>query len=690
MSAQALRADPYAPPGVAVRGDSARRDPLELLGLGALILLAPAAVIYLSFNAGGYFPSAPGFVAIILAQALLARTLLAQRPFEGFSRTLAVALGALALYAAWELASALWSGATARALDGFDRTLLYVLALALFGSLRYTRERMAWLLRGLVLGMSAVCLIGLISRLQPHTWPTASTFFSSRLSYPLTYWNAEGMLAASALIMGFHLSADRGEHRLVRALAATLLPGLAATLLLTFSRGALGVAAVGVVAYCLLTRLSTLPSALLAAVPASAIAMHSAWDATELASFHPTSAAAVSQGRHVAGVVVLCMLGAGLLRALLTPVDRRIEGLRIVRTPPALKLRVGLGASVAVLALAVALVAGAGGKVHNEYDKFVHGSGHPSEAQTRERLTDPGNNGRVSLWDTALRIYKTDELHGTGAGTYQELYPRYRSEGLYVTDAHSLYLQSLAELGLVGLALILVVILTILTGLARRMRGQDRGLYAALLAAFGAWSVHQAFDWDWQMPAVTIGLLMLVGLALARPAAGRRGPRGLPASRTIVALGWLLLAVAPLLGSVSYARLQDSAQQLRRGDCTAAKHDALSSLSLSAKRPQAYAIIGVCDLEQGFAPAAVSAMATATSLEPGSWEEQYWLAVARAGAGLDPRGAIGRAVRLNPLDSQLRRAASDLSGNDPRRWEGVASALLHRALASGKFSITSI
>ena len=56
-------------------------------------------------------------MAIVFAQALVLRTTLAARPFEGFSRALAVPLAALVLYAAWQLASALWSHATARTLD---------------------------------------------------------------------------------------------------------------------------------------------------------------------------------------------------------------------------------------------------------------------------------------------------------------------------------------------------------------------------------------------------------------------------------------------------------------------------------------------------------------------------------------------------------------------------------------------
>jgi O-Antigen ligase len=667
-----------------------RRSSAESIGLVALVLIAPAALIYLSFNAGGYFPSAPGFVAIVFAQALVLRTTLAARPFEGFSRALAIPLAALALYAAFQLASALWSHAAARTLDNYDRTLLYVLAFALFGSLRYTRIRLSWLVRALFAGLAAVCLIGLISRVLPHTWPTASSFFADRLNYPLTYWNAEGMIAAIVLILGFHLCADRAEHWSVRIGAATLLPGVATTLLLTFSRGALGAAVIGLLAYCLLTRASTLPTALLAIAPPTAVALRSAWDATALASTHPTSPTAVSEGHHVAVVVGVCMLAAGPLRAALLLADGRIARLALVRVPPRRAVRVGVGVGVGVVVVGVALALGASGFADREYDKFVDGTAGVHAVQTRERLSDPANNGRLPLWEAAVRIYETQKLRGTGAGTYQQYYFRYRTEAQYVTDAHSLYLQSLAELGLVGFALIALVVFGILGGLAARIRGPGRALYAALFAVALAWAVHQAFDWDWQMPAVTLGLFMLSGLALARPRDGRAGLSGLPAGRTLVALGWLVLAVTPLLVSTSYARLRNSGQALKHGNCVSAKREAISSLSLSAKRPQAYAIVGVCDLEQGFAQAAVPAMAEAEALEPESWEQHYWLAVAQAAAGIDPHAEIRRALELDPLEAGVRHAVGKLNSDSPRAWELAAPRLRLEALTSGKFSITNL
>ncbi len=90
-----------------------------------------------------------------------------------------------------------------------------------------------------------------------------------------------------------------------------------------------------------------------------------------------------------------------------------------------------------------------------------------------------------------------------------------------MTDAHSLYLQSLAELGIVGFVLILVVVL----GDPRRPghadpRAPTERCTPRCSPTSLAWAVHQAFDWDWQMPAVTLGVFMLAGLALARPRTG--------------------------------------------------------------------------------------------------------------------------------------------------------------------------
>ena len=85
-----------------------------------------------------------------------------------------------------------------------------------------------------------------------------------------------------------------------------------------------------------------------------------------------------------------------------------------------------------------------------------------------------------------------------------------------VRDAHSLWLETAAELGLVGLAL--------LAAFARRRRGRARRARAAATpaavagpaAALAVWAAHSAIDWDWEMPGgATLTALVLAGLVLA-------------------------------------------------------------------------------------------------------------------------------------------------------------------------------
>src|SRR5207249_9310296 len=135
------------------------------------------------FDAGGYFPPAPAVVALLFAQFLLVRVLRSRHPFAGISGAVLVAVAALGLYAALTLASALWSHSLSRALIEFDRVWMYLLALVLFGTVRASGADLRWLIRGLVLGCSIVCLAGLISRVAPDVWHTAPDVANERLSY---------------------------------------------------------------------------------------------------------------------------------------------------------------------------------------------------------------------------------------------------------------------------------------------------------------------------------------------------------------------------------------------------------------------------------------------------------------------------------------------------------------------------
>ena len=660
------------------------------LGLIALIGLAPASIVYLSFNQGGFFPSSTGLAAIGFAAALVLRTTLAEHPFEGYNRQLGILLLALTFFALWQLASGVWSHDTARALDAYDRTLLYLLALALFGSLPRTAARMKWLIRSLAAGLTAVCLAGLISRVLPHVWPTAAGYYTNRLNYPLTYWNAEGLLAAVTSILLIHLASSEDEHPLGRVIAATFVPAIAATMLLTFSRGALAVGILGVIAFLLVGRPRALLGAAVALVPTTAIALHSAYAAELLATGTPTSAGAVAQGRHVALTVGFCMLAAGFLRAVMLLPDAMViraltrwRGRRV--SWRAVAVVTGIAASIAIIVMALS------GFIGREYNQFAHGIG-TSPTVTRDRLASVSGENRVELWRLALDAFRARPLLGSGAGTYEWYYAQHRAtmRGGSVTDAHNLYAQTLAELGIVGFIPLAIVVLGVVALLARRIRGPDRTAYAALFTAIAGWAIHSGFDWDWQMPAVTLGIFIAAGLSLASSQAsnGRKlvGSR----NRTPMAVGWLVLAVAPLLIGVSYARLRASGQEFSAGNCVKARQSAFSSISLLADRPEPYEIISFCDLQLGFPVEGLQAAQKAVHYERNNWNYRYGLSIALAENGMNPRPAAAQALRMNPRETIVQDAVAAFSRAGPTGWEQVAPQLLVGALQSGRLAISNL
>src|SRR3954468_12312253 len=211
-----------------------------------LMLLAPAAlVVYLAFNAGGFFPREVAIAVIASAQAFVLYVSLAQNPFSRLSWQMAVATSAMALFALWILASQLWSDAPGRSLLEFDRALLYLLILLTFSFIGGGAERLRFAVRVFAGVMAGVAICALITRLLPDVWPTAPGFQNNRLSFPLTYWNALGIFAGFALILCFHLTCSGREPRAIRVAAAAAVPAVATTIFFCFSRGPIYFTAIG-------------------------------------------------------------------------------------------------------------------------------------------------------------------------------------------------------------------------------------------------------------------------------------------------------------------------------------------------------------------------------------------------------------------------------------------------------------
>ena len=577
------------------------------------MLIPGAMTLALAFRSGGFFAGATGLAAAEMAVLTAVRFALARKPLVGFSRYLLVAVAAMAVLAGWTLLSANWSHSFARALPAYSEVVLYGLALVCFGSFPFNPARtrtMAWGVAGAIV---IVCGAALTARLLPHLIFDPSLVDTGRLGYPLTYWNALGILACVGLVLCFHFSADAREPAPARILGAAAVPLLATTLLYTLSRGAIWAAVAALLLYLVVGRPRGVGGALLAAVPTTAFVLVVATPIPEHLKGYPD----VVAGHGVPAVLLLCMAAAAGLRAAALPLDRAALRLRLP-TPRREPLLAGGAAALALLA-ALFVALGGPGVASEKWSEFTDRA-DTGPAQGESRLLSARPEARLALWGFALDAYRENELHGTGAGTYQLAFERNRESDGHIVDAHSVYLEALGDLGLVGTAALILALVAILAAFAYRARGPDRALFAALLAAGLAWAVHAGVDWDWQMPAVTLWLFALGGTALSRSLKRRRKRVRTPLRKAAVRVGGiaacLVLAFLPAKLAISQGRLEDAIAALDRGDCGAARDHARSSLDAVGQRPAPYAVIGYCDLEQRRWPNAARAMADAQQRDP--------------------------------------------------------------------------
>ena len=662
------------------------------VGLALLLGLPGTLTVYFAFNSGGMFEVTTAFGTLVVLVAMAVGVTLARKSLAGLAPRGLLACGLLALFALWTLLSARWSHATGRALVAFDRALLYLAILTLFACIPRSVRRLRWMLRGLLLGSVAVSVIGLTSRVLPALWPTGHGLAEERLSYPVTYWNTFALLVGVACILAVHHTCDEREPPGVRICAAGVLPLLGATLLLTFSRGALGVTALGVLVYVVIARPRGLLGGVLAIAPTTALAVSRTYSAELVQKGTPLTPAAIAQGHHLALTLGACGLAAALLRALALALDARMVRISITRSRSRrMSLIAAAGAGVVVLLVFIAAHGPA--RIHDQYEKFVNNTHEAAEAEgSRGHLLYAGNDGRLSLWHVALDAYRSDPLQGTGAGTYRVQWERHQQAPYDRVYAYSLYAEVLGELGLVGIVLLGASLLSILVAIAVRARGPGRSVYAVAFALVLAWIVHVGVDIDWQTPAVSVFVFALGGLALARsgeqsvPAAAldrrsrhsqagalaRASSRGLS---PVLALACLAVALVPARMALAQARLQDSIDALDTGSCARAQASARGAISVLDTGSRPYEVLAMCAARRGDPRSAVALAHMAVAHDPDYWEPHYVLALAEGVGGIDPREQARIAYQDDPLGQLPRLAVASFRGRDPRWWPPVAQAL---------------
>lgn len=592
---------------------------------------------------------------------------MARRPFAGWSGALALASGALALFGVWALLSALWSDAPVRSLTEFDRVLLYALVLVLTGSAAARVGDLAMLLRWTAAAFGAIALAGLLTRLAPGTFPISAGFLPERIAFPLTYWNAMGIACALAVLLAVHLSASGREPRWVRVLAAAALPMAGVTLYLTFSRGAIWALPVGIVLYVLCAQPRGLLTAAVAAIPAG-VAVWVAYGAELLARADYDTAAAAPQARRVGLVLIACCVAAGALRAGLLLVDARVE-----RVPLPRRARPGFAVGVVAVLVVGGVAVGAPGKLGNALDTFREGQ-YFSEADLRDRLTSTVDNGRIDNWRVAMDGFRESPLHGTGAGTYRITWDHERPDPIKMNDGHSLYLETLSELGVVGLVLLVIALGTILVGAALRLGGPERHAYAMLVAGGTMLALHAGVDWDWEMPALFVWLFGAGGVALAARD-GRLGELG-RTPRVLASLAVLALAITPALFWWSQGPLDDAGEAWQARNCNVAIDSALTATERFGTRPEPWLVLAYCDARLGDYTLARRAVDAARDRDPDNWQYAYAQAIIAGIAGQDPLPYAEEALRLNPLEAYTRTLVADLRSakTEARRREVAGRA----------------
>jgi hypothetical protein len=637
----------------------------------ACAVLGPAAITaYLAFRSGGYFAGAPAIIAVVLAIALVLRLMLAERPFEGFGPAMVLATVGLGGFAVWTLASAFWSHAPAQALIAFDRALMYWLALVLFGSFGWRSERLLWAVRALAATIFVIAALSLITRILPHVHSIPAGVSRDRLSYPISYWNGLGVFLAVGLVFCCGLATRDEEPIWSKTLASAAVPILAATMYFTFSRGAIGALVIGMAVLVLLTFRRGSITAAIAIVPPTAVAVVLCLGTHVLSTEHYEAARGITEGHRLAWELAGLTVAAGLIRLALMPLDRWMEGIDVSADARRRAWVVFSGAAVIAL---FCFVLAFSGKISDGFEKFTESGGIADTGELQGRLTNFNNNGRLEQWELALDTFSEKPLQGEGAGTFARIWAKENTRGSRVLDSHSLYLGVMAELGLVGILLLLLGMLAILVAAARRIFSPDRVLQATVFSALLTWAVHAGFDWDWQLTATGFFFFALGGMAIAAkpteewvawaPAISGR------TARLALSVGCLVLVVTPALVAISQGKLNSAVRKFDEGNCGGASREALSAIHVLSVRPDPYQVIGFCDKLEGQDALAVSMLETAVKRDEGEWESWYGLAVVQAADGQDPRAAAAKAYELAPHEPLAQEGREMFSAGNPKKWK---------------------
>jgi hypothetical protein len=619
--------------------------------------LSLALILYLAIDGGGFALATYSQVGIGVWWVIAVSAAWGLLPTRRLSHAALGTIGCFAAFTAWTALGVTWSISSGRSFQDLALVTCYLGIIVLAVSIhRERQEAVRHTTAAVATAIVVVAVLALASRLWPDLFPAAQQtdrFLSgarTRLSWPLNYWNALAALMAIGLPLLF-AQATAANTLKMRGVAAAAIPLLALCGALTLSRGGVIEGIVAVVVFIALTpdRLKKLTSGVVI-LAGSALVVYAGLHRHAIQQ-GLTGNAESHQATSLAVVAVLTCVGVGISQMSVGLAFRRITIPRVLPTSKVRRMTLVFGA-IAVAAVG-ALAAGAPRHLSRAWNDFRNPNGAISATSTG-RFDSVSGEGRYQYWQAAVDSGKPHVLTGSGPGTYQlDWLPRAPFES-YVENAHSLYFETYAELGLVGLVLLLaffVAALVVVVRLVLHSKYADRVLAAAIAAALSAFLVGAAVDWLWQMAVVPAAILILLGAALM-PCRRLAVPAFRPSSVArvsiaVIGLGLLVALAYPLATNSDVVSSQAAASV---GNFALALDKALDAVSLEPGAANAQIQLALVYESNRDYPQAVSAAQHATSDEQTNWSNWLVLSRLQAEAG-NAQGALAsylRAKSLNP------------------------------------------
>jgi hypothetical protein len=625
--------------------------------------VAATLTLVLAFNGGGFDVVIRQQVGLALWGVIALGVGIGIFPRARLNAAAWTGLGGLAGLALLTLLAHTWTESSEFTTEELARVLQYtgVVALAFVALNRYT-----W--RGAAAGFAFAALVVPIFALASRLYPNAigdsfSQAGGDRLSYPFDYWNAVACWGAMATAIGLTLSANASRME-VRAASLACVPVAVLSVFLSYSRFGAAAIVIAVIATVALSRhrWTAVANAIVAGAASGAVAL----------VVRSQDQIAHNTGTRGAGAVVLALIVAGIGCAVVAAITQRARLDRVRMDPGSARLALGAGV-VGVLLLAVAL----NGPIGTAWDKFKNDRPPPATGGT-VRFTSLGS-ARYTVWTSAVNAFEAHPLDGVGPGSF-EYYWAQHGNGDFVKDAHSLYLEEMAELGIPGLIALLAGLIGLLVaGIQARVRWRRRremSVGSAMIAAFVVFLIYAGVDWMWEMGA--IGVLAFGGIAAAAAGGFDRIGGSIP-----IWLRAAIVAVALLAGATQVPGLV-STERTRASQTALAAHDPQRALQLANEAidaepwaGSAWAAKAEAQEAAGDLAAARSDVGDAIERDPNNWRQ--YLLLARINAERGDRAAVVAALR-----QAHRLAPRSLYLNPLSPYRRSLNALLARRAASSR------